>query len=149
MTARQKISHAIRYKRNAEEPSTETNDARNESEMNGSSTSTSSETATDDDAASHDSIAVVSASGTDPICVVCNSVSMPTPKIDLFSDEELDSVLPIQFRVDPVAEVVHSNITAFLGVLQKWSIPPVEDEVISLGSDVQDFLLDSFQTDLI
>ena len=145
LAARSKISHAIRYKRHSEEPSVDTTSVMGSGSENSRSLNiVSADSVSEDDAASNASIDAVSDSGTDSTSD--SDTTTRTPTIDLFSDEELDSVLPVQFRVDPVTEIVPSSI-ASLAVLLDWPIPLVDES--SLASDVEDFLLDSFQADLI
>eukprot|EP00977_Amphora_coffeiformis_P015781 scaffold4723_cov172-Amphora_coffeaeformis.AAC.14 len=133
MASRQKISHAIRYRRNLEETQTETSDRGGERATSSTANIMSSESVSDDDMESNACIAVVSDPGFDVSRVEPHADIVHTPMIDLFSDEDLDSVLPFQFRVDSSVEIVQSSTTA-LAVLQDWSIPFADESPLAKDS---------------
>jgi len=157
MACRQKISHAIRYKRNSEETQLATSDT-GDDKANSSALHVVSSERVSDDAESHSP-------------VESDKDITPTPTIDLFSDEDLDSVLPIHFRVDLMRDTMPSNGAALsvshdwsishddetslpkvsildttLSVFQDWSIPLIDET--PHASDLNDFMMDTYQVDV-
>ena len=135
--ARQKISHAIRYRRNAEATITPREDSSDDT------FSPARARRTENFLPSHE----ISNNSSSASSRTASSVA----STDLFEDDELDSVLPPQlFRQSSLPEVIFSNEL----ILADPSEPPKalnlsppdvifdEDDDSSLDSDLQDFLFD-------